>query len=429
MGQFDRKAQSQPKHGKPSSSGASKAAPRPNGGTPEWKGPGYIPKKKSTAKPTASSAQEPLKLEPTLPLELEQRMLEVFRATFPASSDFEGLKPTLYKVNDALLRRDLDAAFAEEAHLEAYAIRWSPSRALGYAQLLAWICAEKEDDACIQQLVGSVPSQSAAKVVCFGGGAAEIMAFSGLLRYLRPSEAAGRPNSPTTEEVSDSLEAPKVSATTTTTDLATHLLLRLSHLDIADWISVLSRLEQGLHTPPVLSKYASATARATNASFLEPGIVEHAFTRTDILRSSTEELRATIGPAPALLTLMSTLNDLYTTSMPRTTAFLKKVTEAAPTGSLLLVVDTPGAHTEVTASNAEGEEEKRKYPMNLLLDFALVPKQKKTTGRKDGDDEELRPKWEKLLEKTSMSYKLREGLRYPGSLENLRFQVHLFRRL
>ena len=113
MGQFDRKAQSQPKHGKPSSSGASKAAPRPNGGTPEWKGPGYIPKKKSTAKPTASSAQEPLKLEPTLPLELEQRMLEVFRATFPASSDFEWLKPTLYKVNDALLRKDLDAAFAE----------------------------------------------------------------------------------------------------------------------------------------------------------------------------------------------------------------------------------------------------------------------------------------------------------------------------
>jgi 25S rRNA (uracil2843-N3)-methyltransferase len=92
-------------------------------------------------------------------------------------------------------------------------------------------------------------------------------------------------------------------------------------------------------------------------------------------------------------------------------------------------VDTPGAHTEITASSAVGEEEKRKYPMNLLLDFALVPKQKKTVGRKDGDDSESRPAWEKVLEKTSMSYKLREGLRYPGSLENLRFQVHLFRRL
>ena len=425
MGQFDRKAQSQPKHGKPSSSGASKAAPRPNGGTPEWKGPGYIPKKKSTAKPTASSAQEPLKLEPSLALELEQRMLEVFRATFPASSDFEGLKPILYKVNDALLRRDLDAAFGEEEHLEAYAIRWSPSRALGYAQLLAWICAEMADDACIQQLVGNMRSESSAKVVCFGGGAAEIMAFSGLLRYSRPSEAAGKPNPPATEEVSDTLEALKISAASN----PTAPLLHLSHLDIADWTSVLSKLEQGLNTPPTLSKYASATARATNASFLLPGIVEHAFTRADVLSSSTEDLRTPIGSAPALLTLMSTLNDLYTTSMPRTTAFLKRVTEAAPKDSLLLVVDTPGAHTEITASSADGEEEKRKYPMNLLLDFALVPKQKKTTGRKDGDDEESRPVWEKVLEKTSMSYKLREGLRYPGSLENLRFQVHLFRRL
>jgi 25S rRNA (uracil2843-N3)-methyltransferase len=356
-------------------------------------------------------------------------MLEVFRATFPASSDFEALKPVLYKVNDAILRKDLDAAFAEEEHLEAYAIRWSPSRALGYAQLLAWICAERADDACIQQLISNVSDQSAAKVVCFGGGAAEIMAFSGLLRHSRPSEAAGKPSTPATTEVSDSLEAPKISAATTSAETP---LLHLSHVDIANWTSVLSKLEQGLNTPPVLSKYASATARATNASFLSPGAVEHSFTRADILNSSTEDLRATIGSAPALLTLLSTLNDLYTTSMPRTTAFLKKLTEAAPQGSLLLVVDAPGAHTEITVSNAEGEEEKRKYPMNLLLDFALVPKpsMKKTAGRKAGEnDEEAGPKWEKVLEKSSLAYRLREGLRYPGSLENLRFQVHLFRRV
>lgn len=427
MGQFDRKAQSQPKHGKPSSSGASKAAPRPNNGTPEWKGPGYNPKKKSTAVPTVSSAQEPFKLEPSLALELEQRMLEVFRATFPASSDFESLKPILYKVNDALQRRDLNAALANEDHLEAYAIRWSPSRALGYAQLLAWICAEKADDTYIQQLLGTTPNESPAKAVCFGGSAADTMAFAGLLRHSRPSEAAGKPSTPATTEVSDSLEALKISATTT--DPATTPLLHLNHIDIADWDSVLSKLEQGLNTPPVLSKYASASARATNASFLSPGSIEHSFERADILDSSTEDLRSTIGSTPALLTLLSTLNDLYITSMPRTTAFLKKLTEAAPQDSLLLVVDAPGAHTEVTVTSAEGEEEKRKYPMNLLVDFALVPKSTKKTGRKDNEDEQSRPKWEKILEKTSMAYRLREGLRYPGSLENLRFQVHLFRRL
>jgi len=423
MGQYDRKEKSQPKHGKPSSSGASKAPPRPNGGMPGWKGPGYIPKKKSNAKPTAPSAPEPPKLEPTLLIETEQRMLEVFRATFPAANDFEALKPTLQEVNDALLRRDLGAAFEDEEHLEAYAIRWSPSRALAYAQLLAWVCTERADDACIQQLVGSACSPEAIRAVCFGGSAAEIMAFSGLLRQTRPSEAAGKPSNPATE-VSDSLEAMKISAKKSATPL-----LHLTILDIADWTSVLSKLDEGLNTPPVISKYASATARATNASFLSPGIVGHTFARADVLSCSTEDLRTTIGTAPALLTLMSTLNDLYTTSMPRTTAFLRRITEAAPKGSLLLVVDSPGAYSEITTPNANTGEETRKYPMNVLLDFALVPKSAKRTGREDSDDEEPRCAWEKVVDKPSLSYKLREGLTYPGSLENLRFQVHLFRRL
>lgn len=386
---------------------------------PGWKGPGYIPKKKSTAKPIAS-ASEPPKLEPTLPVDLEQRMLEVFRATFPASNDFEDLKPMLQNINDALLRRDLDAAFGDEERLEAYAIRWSPSRALGYAQLLAWILAEMEDDAVIQQLVGGARGQQAMRVACFGGGAAEIMALSGLLRHSLPSEAAGKPSIPATE-ISDTLEAMTISSTTP--------LLHLDLLDIADWASVLSKLDQGLKTPPVLSKYASETARAKNASFLSPGVSEHTFTRADFLSCSTEDLRAAIGTAPALLTLMSTLNDLYMTSMPRTTAFLRRVTEAVPKSSLLLVVDIPGAYSEIATANAEAGEEKRKYPLNVLLDFALIPKPAKKTGREDSDDEESRCAWEKVIDKPSLSYKLREGLEYPGSLENLRFQVHLFRRL
>jgi len=422
MGQYDRKEKSQPKHGKPSSSGASKAPPRPNGGMPGWKGPGYIPKKKSTSKPIAP-ASEPPKLEPTLPIELEQRILEVFRATFPASNDFEALKPTLQKVNDALLRRDLDAAFGEEENFEAYAIRWSPSRALGYAQLLAWIFAERANDAVTQQLVGNARSQEAMRVICLGGGAAEMMALSGLVRHLLPSEASGKPIVPATE-VTDNLEAMNISPTKSATPL-----LHLSLLDVADWASVLAKLDRGLKTAPVLSKYASATARATNAAFLSPGAVEHTFTRADFLSCSTEDLRAAIGAAPALLTLMSTLNELSMTSMPRTTAFLRRVTEAAPKGSLLLVVDTPGAYSEIATANGERGEETRKYPMNVLLDFALVPKPAKRIGREDSDDEEPRCAWEKVIDKPSLSYRLREGLKYPGSLENLRFQVHLFRRL
>jgi 25S rRNA (uracil2843-N3)-methyltransferase len=123
---------------------------------------------------------------------------------------------------------------------------------------------------------------------------------------------------------------------------------------------------------------------------------------------------------------MSTLNELYATSMPRTTAFLRRVREAAPKGSLLLVVDSPGAYSEVAAANAEEGDEKRKYPMSLLLDYALLPKKQ---TQDDSDEEQPERDWEKVINEPSMVYKLDDALKYPVSLENMRFQVHLFKRI
>lgn len=411
MGQFDRKAQSQPKHGKPSDSGASKAPPRLNRGMPEWKGPGYIPKKKPRQPAANPATAKPVELEHAIPVKSEQTMLEIFRSTFPKSNEFEALKPTLQEIKDALVLRDFDTAFGPEDHKEAYAIRWSPSHALCYAQLLAWMCAERPDDACIKQLLGGTGDGSVARVVCFGGGAAEIMAFSSLLRYLKPLKAAGRPVEASTEVPHDS------DATSASTPL-----IYLNLVDMADWSSVLTKLNQGLNTPPTLSKYASATARAANASFLSPGSVEHAFARVDVLSYSPEDLRATIGKDTALITFMFTLNELYATSIPRTNALLAKITEATPKGSLLLVVDSPGACSEIRVGNSEEGEETRKYPMNWMMDHALIPKPK--------DDEEMpEPAWKKMVEEVNMLYKLDESLRHPVSLENMRFQVHLFRRI
>lgn len=427
MGKYDRKEKSQPKHGKPPSSGASKAPARITPGVPGWKGPGYIHRKKKPQQPSAGSGSaataEPPRLEHVLPIELEQLMINVFRTTFPASNDFEALKPTLQEIKDALFRRDFDMAFGRADFLEAYAIRWSPSRALGYAQLMAWICEERADDACIQRLVGDEDENKPAKVVCFGGCSAEIMAFSGLLRHLRPSEAAGRPNLPA-DDVSKDLEALSISEAE-----SSPTLLDLHLIDTADWSSVLEKLRATLETPPTLSKYASAAARATNASFLSPGAVRHTFTRTDVLSCSTEDLRAAIGPDPALLTLLFTLNELYTASMPRTTSFLLRLTEATPKGSLLLVVDSPGSYSETAIGNAKEGEEKKKYPMSWLMDYALVPKPKKKTAEDEGGEGEASCAWEKVIAEDSVWYRLEEDLEYPVSLENMRFQVHVFKRV
>lgn len=411
MGQFDRKAQSQPKHGKPSDSGASKAPPRLNRGMPEWKGPGYIPKKKPRQPVANPATAKPVELEHTIPIKAEQTMLEIFRSTFPRSNEFEALKPTLQEIKGALALRDFDTAFAREDHKEAYAIRWSPSYALCYKQLLAWICAEVADDACIKKLLDGTGDGLAARVVCFGGCAAELMAFSGLLRYMQPSKAAGR-SLEASAEVPDDIDATP----------APTPLLHLNLIDMADWSSVLTKLDQGLNTPPTLSKYASATARAANAPFLSPGSVKHGFTRADVLSTSTEDLRVMIGTESPLVTFTFTLNELYATSIPRTNALLAKITEVTPKGSLLLVVDSPGACSEIRVGSSGGGEETRKYPMNWMMDHALIPKPK--------DDEEMpEPAWKKMVEEANMLYKLHESLRHPVSLENMRFQVHLFRRI
>ncbi|TEA11072.1 25S rRNA (uridine(2843)-N(3))-methyltransferase [Colletotrichum sidae] len=430
MGKYDRKAQSQPKHGKPLSSGSSKAPlPLPRA-PPGWNGPGYHHNKKTKPQQQspARTPTEPRTLKHVLPLELESLILNAFRTTFPACHDFEALKPTLKVIKDALSSKDLERAFEKPEFLEAYAIRWSPSRALAYAQLMAWICQERPDDACVQQLSGNGhDGQKTANVVCFGGGAAEIMAFSGLLRHLQPSAAAGRPAPPPSpEDASKGLHASPISGRE-----PSPALLNLHLIDTADWSSVLSKLHACLETPPTLSKYASAAARAANASFLLPGAIRHTFTRADVLSYSTEDLCAAIGRDPALLTLFFTLNELYTASMVQTTSFLLRMTEATPTGSLLLVVDSPGSYSETTIGSTKEGEEKKKYLMSWLLDYTLAPKPKKKAadGNSEGEEEVSTPAWEKVTAEDNIWYRLRENLEFPVSLENMRLQIHVFKRL
>jgi len=68
------------------------------------------------------------------------------------------------------------------------------------------------------------------------------------------------------------------------------------------------------------------------------------------------------------------------------------------------------------------DDESNKYPMQWLMDKVLLDK-----GIKKEDVEPV-AKWEKLVYEESRLNRLEEGLRYPV-LENLKFQVHLFKRL
>jgi 25S rRNA (uracil2843-N3)-methyltransferase len=191
MGKFDRVAQSRPKHGKPNDSGASRAPPPPPNNRPLERGEGY----KRKAPPRKSQPPQnpiPTLQENLLPVDLQQLILDIFRVTFPASQEFDDLKPLLGQINDALLQGSYETAFRTEESREGYAIRWSPSRALVYSNVLAQVCDEHGDSRWVEQLLGG-GADAPAGVLCFGGGAADVMAMAGVLRY-RQAAAAGKPS-------------------------------------------------------------------------------------------------------------------------------------------------------------------------------------------------------------------------------------------
>ncbi|KAK7185584.1 hypothetical protein PSPO01_08270 [Paraphaeosphaeria sporulosa] len=401
MGQFDRKAQSQPKHGKPSDSGASRAPPPPPKSRPLERGPG-LKKKAPPKKPQPPKNGVPNLQPNTLPVELQQLILDIFRATFPFE-DFADLKPMLGKINEALVQGDFEEALRTEEFREGYAIRWSPTRALIFANVFEQICDEHRNSSWVERLLGG-DGDGPAKALCFGGGAAEVMAMAGAMRYRR-ADAAGKPSAGLSSSPPPS---------------APYLDLHL--LDAADWSGVVSKLTTGLETPPELSKYASAAARARNASFLSPQALKVTCTQTRVLDLTQEELQSLFPPDVTLVTLLFTLNGLYTTSIRRATSFLRKLTAVVPTGCLLLVADAHGA-----SSTADGKEngQEEPYPMSWLLDKVMLPTQLKV-------EDELMPKreWEKLMGDTNRLFKFPEkGLSYPAGLENLKMQVHLFKRV
>lgn len=127
-----------------------------------------------------------------------------------------------------------------------------------------------------------------------------------------------------------------------------------------------------------------------------------------------EALKELLGSEPLTVTLMFTLNELYTNGgIGKTTKFLKLLSEMLPDRSLLLVVDSPGSYSEA----AVGKEKKR-YPMQWLLDHTLMDVR---AASKDYE-------WEKLESHDSIWFRLPEELSYPIQLENMRYQMHLYQR-
>jgi len=361
-------------------------------------------KRKAARETTKIKPQKPKEEKPTvlspIPLELQQLLLNIFRSTFAERFETD-INPLLQEVKGHLYNRDFAAAFGNKRYLEAYAARWSPSRALGYAETF-WDVKEhlfsnhipnpEDQDERVGEGEGG---KKCWKVVCLGGGAgAEIVALAGVQKMLSAGEG----------EIKET---------------GNHKMY-VTAIDNADWSAVVKTLATQLETTPTLSKFASAAAKAANTPLLTPGSFNITFTKHDVLAPESLDMVSCLQNA-SLVTLLFTLNELYSASLPLTQRFLLGLTANMRPGSLLIVIDSPGSYSSVTLNGAE-----KKYPMQWLLDHTLL---KQANGNQKVRGEEEVPRWKKLHEDESKWFRMDEELTYPIELENMRMQVHLYRRI
>jgi 25S rRNA (uracil2843-N3)-methyltransferase len=314
-----------------------------------------------------------------VPSQLQQTCLNIFR---------DALKPdeldstVVQEVKGDLYNRDFAAAFGKEENLRVYAARWSPSRALGYLQVLVDI-----QDHLLTGWTSGDPSgdeDAKFKAVCLGGGAgAELVALSGWTSLVLQNSSRF-----------------KVDA---------------RFLDIAAWGTTVTELHRRITTAPEVSKFASAAAKEANRPLLPEDTITAHFDQQDALHWPQDSLQEAVADVD-LVTLMFTLNELYSISISQTQNLLLKLTKAMKPGALLLVVDSPGSYSTVSINGAE-----KKYPMQWLLDLTLLGPPGKTP--------ENDRKWEKIEEDESRWFRLPQGLKYPIELENMRYQIHLYRRV
>ncbi|KAL2431352.1 hypothetical protein ABEF95_006842 [Exophiala dermatitidis] len=318
-----------------------------------------------------------------VPIELQQTVFDVFRRAF-ASDEQQDVKAAIQEVKGHLYQRDFAAAFAKQEYLEAYAFRWSSSRALGYSDIFLYgNLQEVWQGGAACNATGIEPSlTSATTVACIGGGGgAEVAACAVAARTYSLSK------------------------------------VDVHAIDIADWSSCLTKLRDTLSTPSALSTYASERAKAANKPLVERDQLKVTFSQRDILAMERAELRATLD-AVRLCTIMFTLNELFTSSISRTTALLLALTDIMQPGSWLLVVDSPGSYSEVKLGQGQDAKTKQ-YPMKWLLDHTLL----EVAGLGENS------KWEKHVSDDSRWFRLSSSLKYPIELENMRYQIHLYQRI
>ncbi|KAN0079410.1 Protein of unknown function (DUF3115) domain containing protein [Elaphomyces granulatus] len=459
----------------------------------------------------------PVDLSASVPLPLQQLLLDVFKFAllFPGndqsgaggrdsvqhpdalecSSAELNLKSLIQTIKSHLYNRDFNSAFVEanEELLRAYALRWSATRALGYAGILKGVCNAIFNDCDCQ---GSECStweknrdiRTTNRIVCIGGGAgAEIIALAAVCRDMLASwNHRAKDNIASLQAAVADLSIKHDTRSGASEEGANQSVQQGEHetacghdenpkqtpskfpnlsviaVDIADWSAIVERLTKAIQSPSVPGSKSHPAPLLPSVSRDQDqdqgGGFDISFRRFDVLSCQNDKdmkllLRGASFPSygdnnedalhekTVLITLMFTLNELFSTSITKTTAFLLRITEWAEPGTILLVVDSPGSYSTVSLAGKakpdpdpgvsatvderndvtlRQQQQQRVYPMKFLLDHTLMSV---AAG-----------KWQRMAAEDSRWFrrdtsKLRYNVGDGAGLEDMRFQIHIYRRL
>ncbi|OXV07702.1 hypothetical protein Egran_04534 [Elaphomyces granulatus] len=491
--------------------------------------------KEKPKRPKNHHDDPPVDLSASVPLPLQQLLLDVFKFAllFPGndqsgaggrdssdsvsvqhpealecSSAELNLKSLIQTIKSHLYNRDFNSAFVEanEELLRAYALRWSATRALGYAGILKGVCNAIFND-CDRQ--GSECStweknrdiRTTNRIVCIGGGAgAEIIALAAVWRDVLASwnnrakdniaslqaavtdlsikhdtRSGASEGGALVKESEESNQYVQQGEHTASKDIndgghdedpkqtpSKFPNLSVIAVDIADWSAIVERLTKAIQSPSVPGSKSHPAPLLPSVSRDQDqdqsGGFDISFRRFDVLNCQNDKdmkllLRGAsfssygdnnedaLHEKTVLITLMFTLNELFSTSITKTTAFLLKITEWAEPGTILLVVDSPGSYSTVSLTGKakpdpdpgvsatvderndvtlRQQQQQRVYPMKFLLDHTLMSVAAGKWQRMAAEDS----RWFRR-DTSKLRYNVGDGV----GLEDMRFQIHIYRRL
>ncbi|EED21508.1 conserved hypothetical protein [Talaromyces stipitatus ATCC 10500] len=345
--------------------------------------------------------------------DVQQALLNVFKhALFSSAEDGEeDMRTQIQQLKTYLYNRDFESAFADASPslLRAYALRWSASRCLAYCGLFRGVL----DFGFAFDGVQDGGGEEEVAVLCIGGGAgAEIVALAGAWRVLYDEDSAnaveGIERLSLNESVSEGNKRKRK--------------LSITAIDIAEWSDVVHRLTTAIHSN------VPGTKTCPTPLIQDRGSINISFQKLDILCLSEENLRSLLH-RQRLISLMFTLNELFSTSISKTTQLLLRITDIASPGTMLMVVDSPGSYSTLSLSKSQvsdTQQQQRQYPMKFLLDHTLL--------------NVAEASWEKIVSQNSrwfrkdVNNKLHYNVDLEGGqgfikLEDMRFQIHVYRRL